>query len=195
MPIEEAIALHRTRVAALHPKLQALPLAGRPLTLEIGCGHGHFLAAYAAAHPGEFCLAIDLIADRLDRAERKSTRSGLTNVAWLQAEADDLLAAWPPELRVARNLFILFPDPWPKRRHWKNRLIRPGFLSALAERTEPGVRLCFRTDHGPYFEEVSEIVAAHPDWQRVAVEAWSFEQPTVFQDRAPVYHSLVARRT
>lgn len=194
MPIEEAIALRESRVAALRPVLAALPVGDRTVTLEIGCGHGHFLTAYAAAHPGEFCLGVDLVPERLERAARKARRAGLANVAWIRAAADHLMAAWPDALEIRGTVFILFPDPWPKRRHWKNRLIRADFLSALARRAAPGVRLCLRTDHLPYFEEASTAVDAHPEWESDPAARWAFEKPTVFQQRAAAYHSLVAVR-
>ena len=84
---EWADARRAANVARLGETL-ATALAGRMgITFELGCGHGHWLAAYAAAHPQEFCVGIDLIADRIDRAGRKTGRAKLDNIAWLQAEA------------------------------------------------------------------------------------------------------------
>ncbi|AHF90766.1 S-adenosylmethionine-dependent methyltransferase [Opitutaceae bacterium TAV5] len=216
MPLEEALAVRAQRLDSLRDRLAALlagPVAGaaparRGVTLEIGCGHGHFLTAYAAAYPEEFCIGIDLLPDRLERAGRKSSAAGLANVVWLQAEAELFLEA----MRVLPDggagalgrVWVLFPDPWPKRRHWKNRLLRPAFLDTLAERMRAGGELCFRTDHAPYFAEAREGVAAHPAWELVAADgpggtgrtadAWPFEVETVFQSRAPSFQSLVARR-
>ncbi len=194
MPLAQAEAIRQSRFDALRPQL-ATGLQGRArVTLEIGCGHGHFLTAYAQTHPDEFCLGIDLLADRLARAGRKSQRLGLTNVAWIHAEAGLLLTALPDDLRFAGNIFILFPDPWPKRRHWKHRIVRSDFLSALAGKAGQGARLCFRTDHAPYFAAAQETLASHPDWRLSPEEAWPFEQPTVFQSRADDYQSCVALR-
>lgn len=194
MPLEQAHAIRDARLAELHPQLEAA-LGGRTqLTLEVGCGHGHFLTAYAKAHPGEICMGIDLLEDRLARAGRKSRAAGLTNVFWIHAEASLLLQALPPHVRLGPAIFVLFPDPWPKRRHWKHRVIQPAFLSMLAARAEPGTQLCFRTDYAPYFTEASAVVAGHADWQIDPACPWPFEQPTVFQSRAEGYQSLVARR-
>lgn len=194
MPIEVSQAITASRRASLAPWLAVL-LAGRSqVTLEIGCGHGHFLTAYAATHPGEFCVAIDIIAERLERAERKSRRAGLTNLAWVLASAEDLLACWPVGVRFGPRIFILFPDPWPKRRHWKNRLMQAPFLTELAARSAPGAQLCFRTDHGPYFEAAATEIGAHPDWETASAPPWPFELETVFQARAPSYRSWVATR-
>ncbi len=195
MPIEEAQAIQQQRLSALRQALETVPLHHPALTLEIGCGHGHFMAAYAAAHPDEHCVAIDIIRERLERADRKTRRAGLHNVTWLHTAAEDLLAALPAEVRFTRHIFVLFPDPWPKRRHWKNRLIQPGFLTRLADRCGPDVRLCFRTDHADYFAAASEVVAQHPDWQLLPQAAWPFAQESVFEAKAPSYQSLVAAPT
>lgn len=191
MPIEQALAVAATRRAELQTQL-GIALRDWPSqsTLEIGCGHGHFLAAYAAANPGEFCLGIDILKDRLERAEKKARRARLTNVAFLRSEASVLLENLPPDHRLSR-IFVLFPDPWPKRRHHKNRLLKPDFLDLLAAKTAPGARVYFRTDHAPYFEEAVAVFRAHPKWVLVD-EAWPFEQTTVFQSRAPDYQSCIA---
>lgn len=194
MPIEVAEALRRDRISQVRTGLAAVPWALGPVTLEIGCGHGHFLTAYATAHPGVLCLGIDRMADRLERARRKSERAQLRNIAWLQADADDLLAGWPADVRISRHVFVLFPDPWPKRRHWKNRLVQPAFLDRLAEVCAAGVQLCFRTDHAPYFHAAVAHVRGHPEWEIRPPAEWPFETATVFQQRASGYQSLVARR-
>jgi len=191
MPIETAQAVTASRVADLHTQLAAKVADWTgPVTLEIGCGHGHFMAAYAAAHPEERCLAIDIIVDRLERAQRKTDRAGLTNVAFLRAEAGLFIDHLPSAFQLQR-VFVLFPDPWPKRRHHKNRLLQADFLHRLAARCTPGAHLGFRTDHAPYFDEVVALLADHPDWQLVD-EPWPFEQATVFQNRAPAFQSCQA---
>ncbi len=171
--------------------LRAKPRA--ELTLEIGCGHGHYLTAYAAAHPESFCIGIDLLKDRIARASRKRDRAKLANLLFLEAEAREFLDSLPATAELA-DIFILFPDPWPKRRHHKNRIIQPEFLSALAAKARPGTRLCFRTDYAPYYTDAYATVAAHSDWKLDAAAPWPFELETVFQSRADSYQSLVARR-
>lgn len=194
MSIEQALAERGQRITRLSQVLEGLPLSRGPLTLEIGCGHGHFLTAYALHHPEVFCVAIDLIADRLERAGRKSSRAGIKTISWIKADAAELLDAWPAGVSITRHIFILFPDPWPKRRHWKNRLIQPDFLSRLAAISAPGVGLCFRTDHAPYYDAAVAVIRQHPDWELLDAANWPFEERTVFQQRAPEYHSAVARR-
>lgn len=161
--------------------------------LEVGSGHGHFLTAYADAHRDRTCIGIDISRDRFGRAERKRERSGLTNLRFAYCEAADFLACLPEHTIIART-FILFPDPWPKRRHHKNRVLNRSFLSALARRSGPAADLFFRTDHRPYFEEVVAALRSHQEWSAQAGSAWPFEEATVFQVRAPAFYSLSARR-
>jgi len=194
MPLEIAQAISASRIADLRERLATLLQTTRPLTLEIGSGHGHYLTAYAQAHPERFCIGIDLIGDRLDRSARKSNRAGLTNIAWLHADVRLFLEALPADTRLA-EIFLLFSDPWPKRRHWKNRVLQPEFLTALATRAGEGARFCFRTDHAPYFSQARNHVDEHTDWTLAPEEPWPFELATVFQLRADGHQSFIARRS
>lgn len=160
--------------------------------LEIGCGNGHFLTAYAAAHPEEFCVGIDIELERIERAQRKQNRAALANLHFVRAEARLFLEAVPSAAR-ASSVYVLFPDPWPKRRHSKNRLLTTPFLERLAQRARDGARLYFRTDYAPHYTEAREAAREAPSWS-IAGEAWPFEASTLFQQRASEYHSFVAVR-
>lgn len=192
----ERTAEHLARIDNRRKELQvwcANALAARSgYVLEIGCGNGHFLTAYAAAHPQDFCIGIDIERERVERAQRKQMRARLSNLHFVRAEAGLFLAAVPSPAR-ARAIYILFPDPWPKRRHHKNRLLTPSFLERLAEAASDGARLYFRTDYKAYYEDARAAAGGAPSWA-VAGEAWPFEAPTVFQQRASEYHSFVAVR-
>ncbi|HEX2854483.1 MAG TPA: tRNA (guanosine(46)-N7)-methyltransferase TrmB [Opitutaceae bacterium] len=168
---------------------RALP-AQKRFVWEVGCGHGHFLAGYAATHPETTCIGIDIARERIIRAIRKRDRAKLDHLHFVHADANDFLGALPPTVTFS-SIFILFPDPWPKRRHHKNRLLQSLFLDRVHERAAEGTRLYFRTDHAPYFSEVSATVETHPKWERVN-DPWPFELETVFQARAASYQSLVA---
>ena len=165
-----------------------------PFVWEIGCGHGHFLAAYAKAHPAELCVGVDIVSERIERAVKKRDRAKLATLHFVHAEARLFLETLPADTAFSR-LFVLFPDPWPKSRHHKHRIMQPDFLSALATRVGEGSRLYFRTDFTPYYDDTRAVFADHADWEIVpeGLEAWPFEQETVFQARAPSYHSLIAR--
>jgi tRNA (guanine-N7-)-methyltransferase len=189
-------APHFAREAAA--RLQALKLANETLfskektcVLEIGCGHGHLLTAYAAAHPTKVCIGIDIIFDRITRANRKKNRARLSNLHFIVASAEDFIAAIPPHL-VISDIFVLFPDPWPKRRHHKNRLMQADFLSLLHRHVDASSRLYFRTDDLSYFAATELVISAHPSWS-ISAEAWAFEFVTVFQERASGHSSLVAK--
>jgi tRNA (guanine-N7-)-methyltransferase len=180
------------RRAAIRDFAAALPVQpGQDLVWELGCGHGHFLNAYAEAHPQKVCVGIDLVGERVERSARKRDRNQLSNLHFLRCEARLFLAEWPATMRFS-TVFILFPDPWPKSRHHKHRILQPEFLTALAGRCVEGTRLHFRTDYGPYFEDARQTLAQHSQWG-ILDEAWPFEFETVFQSRAPIHHSVTAR--
>jgi tRNA (guanine-N7-)-methyltransferase len=157
---------------------------------EIGCGHGHFLTAYAKIHPERLCIGIDISTERIDRALRKRDRAKLPNLHFIQAEAKLFLETLPADARFAA-VFVLFPDPWPKSRHSKHRLLQRDFLHAVAKRTLPNARIFFRTDSKPYFDEVSAVLTPSAGWEPKK-EPWPFEFETVFQSRAATFHSLTA---
>jgi tRNA (guanine-N7-)-methyltransferase len=180
------------RRSTLVGQLDAAFPASTEIVWELGSGHGHFLTAYADAHPDERCVGIDIVGERVDRALRKKQRARLPNLEFFRAEAGLFLDVLPLRLRIKRA-FVLFPDPWPKARHHKHRIIRVDFLSALARHATVDARLYFRTDFVPYFEAGRDVIGGHPGWEIVA-EPWPFEFETVFQSRADSHHSLVARR-
>ena len=188
---------HRERMAerrqSLRAELEVLLKRHTRLVWEVGCGHGHFLTGYADAHPESVCIGVDIIEDRINRGERKRCRAELDNLHFLRAEATMFLEQIPEWVQL-ESVFILFPDPWPKKRHHKNRIMQPEFLTDLAKRCAPGAALHFRTDFAPYFEAATEVVKAHPDWELRSDKAWPFELETVFQSRAEAYQSMIAVR-
>jgi tRNA (guanine-N7-)-methyltransferase len=179
------------RRADLAVTLEGILPNALPFVWELGCGHGHMLTAYAHAHPERVCIGVDIASDRIARAVRKRDRAQLSNLFFLHAEARLFLEAMPSHAKLGA-VFILFPDPWPKSRHHKHRILQPSFLSAAAERAAPACRLYFRTDHRPYFDDAEAAVRGHDAW-RIVDEKWPFEFETVFQSRAPNFHSLIAR--
>ena len=192
MPREIFEKVRAARIAALQTELATIPLdPAEPIVLEIGCGNGHFLTAYGTVHPDELCIGVDLRLERIDKALRKRRRANLDKVFFLRCEVRDFLCVLPAAIRL-RDIYVLFPDPWPKKRHHKNRLLTAAFLDELAVRARPGARLVFRTDFQPYFDEVADTIVRHPRWRLQAPGAPLFEHPTVFQSRAPIFHTLSA---
>lgn len=178
---------------ALAKKCAALFPEECRLTLEVGCGHGHYLAAYSEAHPEELCVGIDLITKRVAKGDKKKTSRGLERLVFVKAEALEFLDALPPHVSLDRT-FVLFPDPWPKKRHWKKRLIQRPFLEKVAARTAPGGLLLLRTDHTGYFAWMEEEVAGCPLWKRDSAVPWPFEAPSFFQNLMSSWQSMVAVR-
>ncbi len=190
---ERYAALLAGRRAELREQLNRILGSRREFTWELGCGHGHFLTALAQAHPRNCCIGVDIESDRIARAVRKRHRAQLENLFFLRADARLFLDCLPDGAAFS-DLFILFPDPWPKLRHHKHRIIQPEFLSRAALKATETARLCFRTDSAPYFEQALQIVRAHPGWA-IVDEPWPFEFSTVFQNRALHYQSFIARVT
>ena len=191
LPSHYRALLESRRAGVAETLNRVLPVAAEPFTWEVGCGHGHFLTAYAKAHPRRICIGVDIESARIARAEKKRARAELSNLHFIHSEARLFLKALPAHARIAET-FILFPDPWPKARHHKHRLLQPGFLSELARHATPNALLYFRTDHRGYFAEAAAAISESLHWEKVDAP-WPFEFETVFQSRAEQHHSLVAR--
>ena len=192
MPREVFQSIRASRLAALRAELiTALPTSPARFVLEIGCGNGHFLAAYASAHPDQYCVGIDLRLERIAKALRKRDRAGLGNLQFLRCDAGDFLSELPAGVQLL-DIYILFPDPWPKKRHHKHRLFQPEFLGVLAAWAGQGSRLFFRTDYKPYFDQALETIAAQRVWRLLPSGPFPFEHQTIFQSRAAVFYSLGA---
>ncbi|MFW6353110.1 MAG: tRNA (guanosine(46)-N7)-methyltransferase TrmB [Verrucomicrobiota bacterium] len=187
------LAARATRVGGLRETLAACLEGGGAVTLEFGCGHGHWLTGYAEAHPTRRCIGVDLISARIRKARAKRDRRGLRGLHFLKAEATELLEAWPTASPID-EVFMLFPDPWPKKRHFKHRMIQPALLSAVAALCRPGARFHFRTDDKSYFEWTEEHFAAHSDWTIEKSADWPWEHATIFQAMMDSWESLIARR-
>jgi tRNA (guanine-N7-)-methyltransferase len=181
------------RRAALRAELAALLPPAAALVLEIGSAHGHFLVRYAGENPSKLCVGVDLRGERVERAKRKAERAKLPNCHFVRAEARELIECLPPEVTFA-EIWVLFPDPWPKKRHHKNRLLQPEFFDFLAKRAHAGARLYFRTDFAEYFHDVAVFVPEQKNWRLDPAAPWPMEHETIFQARAPSYQSLVAVR-
>jgi tRNA (guanine-N7-)-methyltransferase len=151
------------------------------------------LTDYAAAHPETTCVGVDLISWRIRKGIDKKQKRGLENLYFYKAELGEFIEVLPPNLRFERAVF-LFPDPWPKARHHRRRMIQRGLLDALASRTDPDGEFCFRTDDRPYFDWTIEHLENHPDWDIDPKAAWHHESETYFQGLMDGYFSVVAKR-
>jgi tRNA (guanine-N7-)-methyltransferase len=151
-----------------------------PVELDLGAGDGGFALAYAAAHPEINLLAVERLLGRVRKIEKRAARAGLANLRVLRLEFGYTVRHLLPPGSVS-VAHILFPDPWPKRRHWPRRLIQPEFVRDLAATLRPGGEFRFTTDHEHYFGtaqqavEQAKVLARAPDWD------WSVDPKTDFQ--------------
>ncbi len=164
-----------------------------PATIEFGCGHGHYLTAYAEAFPHETCVGLDLVTKRIERASAKVHKRQLDNIYFLKAEVFEFLDVLPENVRFGR-IFMLFPDPWPKKRHHKNRMIQHSLLDRVAELALPGAPFCFRTDHAEMFAWAQAHFEENPHWAIDESQPWPFECRSYFQDLMDSWQSLIACR-
>ncbi|MGZ8899084.1 MAG: tRNA (guanosine(46)-N7)-methyltransferase TrmB [Limisphaerales bacterium] len=153
------------------PIIERLPLAtlfpsAQPLEVEIGAGDGSFLVAYAKAHPEINLIGLERLLGRLRKIDRKARRAGLENIRLLRLEAAYFVQYMlPPE--SVRAFHIYFPDPWPKRRHWKNRLINQDFTQIIRHALAPAGEIHLRTDDKPYFTQMIEVFGNNPAFEEI----------------------------
>lgn len=149
-------------------KAEIFPEATRPLEIDLGCGDGEFTAGLAQRLPDRDFLAVERLKGRVEKTARRIAAAGVTNARVLRLESAYTVAWLLPTAGVAR-LHLLCPDPWPKKRHHKNRLINSAeFLDGLERILEPGTgEFLLKTDHAEYFENALENLAARPAFERL----------------------------
>lgn len=146
-----------------------------PLVVEIGFGRGEFLLALAAERPERAFLGVEYSGKRVLKMARRVARSGLANLRLIQASGEDVVQELLAPGSV-ETFWINFPDPWPKKRHHRRRLIQPAFVAALALRLVPGGALQVATDDVAYAEWIAEVLAGEPRLENaLAPEAFARE--------------------
>ncbi len=139
----------------------------QPLEVELGCGDSTFLVEHARRHPEHNFLGVERLLGRIRKLDRKGRRAGLTNVRGVRIESSYFLEYLLPQ-RSAVALHVYFPDPWPKRKHWRHRLINERFPVLASQALQPGGTVFLRTDDQPYFEQMLSVFRASPLFQPVA---------------------------
>jgi tRNA (guanine-N7-)-methyltransferase len=129
-----------------------------PLEVDLGCGDGSFLVEIATANPARDFLGIERLHGRVRRAQRKIILRELTNARVLRVETSYAIGQMLPAESVA--LFhLMFPDPWPKRRHWCRRIVTADFLASVHRALVPHGLLRVATDQTDYFREIERLAS------------------------------------
>jgi len=150
--------------------LQALFGRAAPCMLEIGFGAGEALLEFATAHPKMDCIGIEVHRPGVGRLLLGAEAATLRNLRVICHDAVEVLQHQlaPASIELAH---IFFPDPWPKKRHHKRRLIQPAFVELLAKALAPGGTLRLATDWEPYAQHMREVLDASAAFVNAAAEA------------------------
>jgi tRNA (guanine-N7-)-methyltransferase len=154
---------------------RALFPAAREVWLEIGFGGGEHLVAQAKAHADTGFIGCEPFVEGVAKAIAGIEDNSLANVRLWPDDARLLLAALPD--RAIARAFILFPDPWPKRRQQKRRLVQPDFVAELVRVLEPGARLRFATDVASYADEALLALLGNGELEWTARRADDWRRP------------------
>ena len=187
-----------------NPDRAALDLAARfgarPLWLEIGFGGGEHMVHQALAHPDAAIIGCEPYINGVAMLLGKIRKAGATNIAIHPGDARDLFDVLPQG--VIAKAFLLYPDPWPKKRHHRRRFVTPEHLAPLARVMAPGAELRVATDIPDYVRQTLEQVPPHGfrwlaecprDWR----EPWNdwlstrYEQKALREGRKPHYLTFV----
>lgn len=174
------------------------------LWLEIGFGGGEHLAFQAKQHPEIGFIGCEPFINGLAKLLARAQADGLDNIRLHDQDARDLLA-WLPDACLGR-VFVLYPDPWPKKRHWKRRIIAPETVDQLARVMKPGAELRVASDIAGYVDWILRLVpkdgafawtARRPaDWRRPFAD-WPgtrYEAKALREGRTPSYLTFVRRQ-
>ena len=137
-----------------------------PLDVELGSGDGSFIVDWAVRHPERNFLGVERLLGRLRRIDRRGRATGLENLRVVRIEAGYFLRYLLPARSVSA-LHLYFPDPWPKKKHARHRLVAPPFLVSLARVLVPGGAVYLRTDDASYYAQMESVFSADPGFRRV----------------------------
>ena len=141
--------LDRVDPGRLFPKSQ-------PLEIELGSGDGSFLVEYASQTPQRNFIGVERLLGRIRKLDKKGRRAGLVNLIGIRIESSYFLKYMLPP-HSASALHVYFPDPWPKRKHRRHRLINEQFPQIARQALVPGGRVYLRTDDRDYFAQMTTV--------------------------------------
>jgi tRNA (guanine-N7-)-methyltransferase len=177
-------------------RLDVKKIFGRDAALhvDLGCGDGSFLCALAQRMPEKNFLGIERLLGRFRRAAVKAAK--IRNVRVLRMESSYVVRYLLPP-RSVETFYLLFPDPWPKRRHWRRRIVTPDLLKAISQALVQGGTLLIATDHVSYLEKIKEIAQTNLDLAIVDPANVDLPQSRfarVFQQQGAAIHWLELRK-
>lgn len=145
-------------------------------TLEIGFGMGHTLAGLAAREPGTGIIGVEVHRPGVGKLLALAEALQLTNLRVFCADAVDVLNRAIPVASLDRVL-LLFPDPWPKKRHHKRRIVQPAFVELVRSRLREGGVFHLATDWEPYAAHMLEVLESARGWRNLAGAGCFAERP------------------
>jgi len=191
-------------VIELVPELQVARLDGAelfgrsaPLHVDLGCGDGSFLCEMARRFPKRNFLGIERLTKRVEKVRRKAEK--IENVRVLRADTLFAVRYLLPESSV-ETFYLLFPDPWPKRRHQLRRIFTHDFLEAIAAALEKHGILRVATDQLDYFHQIERVSRAPRQFQVLPPSSDDAVLPVTkfekkFRDQGAPIHRLTLRKT
>jgi len=150
--------------------LSRLFSSAQPLEVELGSGDGSFLLKYAEAHPERNFIGVERLLGRVQKLDRKGRRLGLRNLRGVRIESSYFLEYLLPRESVSA-LHIYFPDPWPKLKHRRHRLVSERFPELAAKALVPAGIVYLRTDDRDYFEQMLSVFGASTLFKAVETAA------------------------
>lgn len=165
--------------------LQPLDLAAlfcqpQRLEVELGCGDASFLVEYARRQPARNFIGVERLLGRLQKLDRKGRRTGLKNVRGIRIESSYFLRYLLPS-NSTTALHIYFPDPWPKKKHRRHRLINEQFPALARAVLTPGGGVFLRTDDADYFAQMNEVFSAAGEFAPIETPSSLAEVTTDFE--------------
>lgn len=127
-----------------------------PIDVDLGCGDGSFLLAISQRNPARNFLGLERLVGRTRIACRKISHAGITNARVLRVESSYAVAHLFPPGTIS-SFYLLFPDPWPKRRHHQRRLVNEAFLDSIFRALDRDGLFVVATDHRDYFDHINQV--------------------------------------
>jgi tRNA (guanine-N7-)-methyltransferase len=160
--------------------LAALFATAQPLEVELGCGDASFLIEYARRNSALNFIGVERLLGRLQKLDRKGRRAGLTNLRGVRIESAYFLRYLLPA-HSTEALHIYFPDPWPKKKHRRHRLINESFPALARNNLKPGGKVFLRTDDTDYFTQMNEVFDGAAEFEKTSTPPELAEITTDFE--------------